>query len=304
MTPIIVVADKMENEVIAKLRTLGHVEFQPADLKAALHDADVLIVRSATTVSEELLASAPKLKIVARAGVGLDNVDRAACEKRKITVINTPNASTNAVAELAIGNLIALMRNSGRAHAALREGKWVKADCVGREIAGKTIGIVGMGRIGRAVAEKAQSLGMSVAYTDLRQAEGLHYRFVPTLAELLPQVNVISLHASAAKGAAALMGAAEFKLMKKGSYLVNAARGALVDENALLDALKSGQLAGAALDVYVKEPKKAGEPLPDGIAQLAKMDNVLLTPHIGASTHEAQARIGADLIEQLKKLLK
>lgn len=296
----IVVADKMEKEVVDQLHALGQVVFQPVHLATSLKDADVLIVRSATQVTEELLASAPKLKIVARAGVGLDNVDKAACGKRGILIINTPAASTNAVAELAIGHMISLLRKTGMAHQALCAGKWAKSECVGREIYGKTLGIAGMGRIGGAVARKAALLGMKVVYHSHHEEPDLLYPYYAALDEMLPHVDVLSLHASAQKGSPPLLGAAQFAKMKKGAYLINTARGALVDEPALLEALKSGHLAGAALDVYSKEPKKADEPLPEIISQLARLNNVLLTPHIGASTHEAQARIGEDLISQLR----
>ncbi len=309
---VIVAADKTEKGVLEKLRELGEVRYageaadKPAALKAALANADVLIVRSATTVTPELIADAKKLRIVARAGVGLDNVKLTAdfCKQKGISVINTPAASTNAVAELAIGMMICLMRKVGFAHAKLAAGAWEKNRCTGNEIAGKTLGIVGMGRIGRAVAQKAQALGMNIAYTDLKAAPELtSYRYYATLDEMLPHADVVSLHAALPSGAPALLGAAQFARMKKGAWLVNAARGALVDEHALAAALKNGPLAGAALDVYAQEPKLPGEALPATLAELAKLENVLLTPHIGASTKEAQERVGEDLVVQLKEKL-
>ncbi len=289
----IVIADAMEKEVVEKLRSLGEVECQPDDLKAALKEADVLIVRSATKVTADLIAGAPRLKIVARAGVGLDNVDRVACEGRGIRVINTPGASTAAVAELTIGLLICLLRNVGRAHAKMKRGEWDKKGCTGHEAAGKTLGLVGFGRIGRMVAEKASALGMRVIYNDPKMVAGPygHYKDIDQLVEC---ADIVSLHATTKNGGPALMDKERIGRMKRGAYLINTARGAMVDEAALADALESGHLAGAALDVYGKEPYEG---------PLREMDNVILTPHIGAGTYEAQERIGEDLIAQLRQML-
>ncbi|MFH1095671.1 MAG: hydroxyacid dehydrogenase [Candidatus Micrarchaeota archaeon] len=289
----IVIADAMEKEVVEKLRSLGEVECQPEDLKLALKEADVLIVRSATKVTADLIADAPRLKIVARAGVGLDNVDRMACEGRGIRVINTPGASTAAVAELTIGLLICLLRNVGRAHAKMKTGEWDKKGCTGHEAAGKTLGLVGFGRIGRMVAEKASALGMRVIYNDPKMVAGPygHYKDIDQLVEC---ADIVSLHATTKNGGPALMDKERIGRMKRGAYLINTARGAMVDEAALADALESGHLAGAALDVYGKEPYEG---------PLREIDNVILTPHIGAGTYEAQERIGEDLIAQLRQML-
>lgn len=287
----IVVADAMEREVIDGLEKIGQVAVGPGDLKASLADADALIVRSATKVTAELIANANKLKVVARAGVGLDNVDKAACEAKGIKVINTPGASTEAVAELAIGMMICLGRKAGFAHAKMKIGAWEKKACVGHEIGGKTLGIIGMGRIGQAVARKASALGMRIMYVDTNTVAGVPYAKVG-MDLLLADSDYITIHAS---GKDRLIGEAEIAKMKKGAYVINLARGPMVDEKALIAALKSGKLGGAALDVYEKEPYTQGE--------LLSCDNVLLTPHIGASSEEAQSRIGQDLIEQLKKLL-
>ncbi|MFA5108741.1 MAG: NAD(P)-dependent oxidoreductase [Candidatus Micrarchaeia archaeon] len=286
----IIIADNMEKEVIENLKALGEVKFQPSDLKSALSDADVLIVRSATKVTAELISSAPKLKIVARAGVGLDNVDVKACEAKKIKVINTPGASTNSVAELTICTMIGTMRKVGFLHSKMIEGKWEKKQGVGSEIFGKTLGIIGMGKIGQEVAKKASALGMNVIYF-ARSDKNFEYEFVPSLPALLSRADVISLHSSANKGDPPILGEKEFMQMKKGAYILNLARGSLIDEQALISALKSGQLAGAALDVYPTEPYEG---------ELLLLQNVLLTPHVGASTLEAQLRIGDELIEQIK----
>jgi len=228
---------------------------------------------------------------VARAGVGLDNVDKPACEAKGIKVINTPGASTEAVAELAIGMMICLGRKVGFAHAKMKNGAWEKKNCTGHEIGGKTLGVIGMGRIGQAVAKKASALGMRIMYVDTNAIAGVPYSKVD-LDNLLAVADYISIHAS---GKDKLVSENEIAKMKNGAYIVNIARGPMVDEKALVAALKSGRLGGAALDVYEKEPYTQGE--------LLSCDNVLLTPHIGAASDEAQGRIGADLVEQLKKLV-
>ncbi|VVB57393.1 Glyoxylate reductase [uncultured archaeon] len=290
----IVIADNMEPSVVEGIQALGPVVLTPANLKQELADAEVLIVRSATKVTEALLEPASKLKIVARAGVGLDNVDKAACEKKGIAVLNTPGASSNAVAEMAVGMMIALLRHFGRAHAAMKVGIWDKKACVGREISGKTLGLIGMGRIGRLVAAKAVAMGMRVIYTDPKKASDVSYPHYATVDELLPLCDIVSLHASMPAGSPAILNAERIAKMKPGSYVINTARGFLIDEAALVSALQSGQLAGAALDVYPAEPYTG---------PLLKLDNVLLTPHVAASTIEAQERIGDDLIAQLKQKL-
>ncbi len=287
----IVIADAMEKEVVEGLSKLGQVVVGPGNLKSDLVDADVLVVRSATKVTAELIADAKKLKIVARAGVGLDNVDRAACEAKGIKVINTPSASTEAVAELAIGMMICIGRKIGFAHYKMKCGAWEKKACVGHEIGGKTLGILGMGRIGQSVGRKASALGMKVLYYDKNEIAGAPGRKAD-MDDLLANSDYVAIHAS---GTDRLIGEAEISKMRNGAYLINLARGHMVDEKALVAALKSGKLAGAALDVYEKEPYTQGE--------LLSCDNVILTPHIGAASDEAQGRIGKDLVEQLKKML-
>ncbi len=288
---LIVIADEMEEAVVSEIRKLGRVLYKPADLPAALADADALIVRSATKVTKELLAGAKRLKLVARGGVGLDNVDQEACRAKGVKVVNTPGASTNAVAELALGLIICSMRNVQKAHHQMRQGKWEKKTLTGREISGKTLGIIGYGRIGSALAAKAGALGMSVlAYNPLPRHDDGNARFVE-LDELLAKSDVVSLHAAATEKDANLIGRQALAKMKPGAFLVNTARGELVDEDALYEACKSGRLAGAALDVYKSEPYKG---------KLLELENVYFTPHLGAGTKEAQERIGAELVRILK----
>ncbi len=292
----IVIADQMEDPVVKSIGGLGTVVYKPADLKGQLKDADVLIVRSATTVSRELLAGAGRLRVVARAGVGLDNVDQKACAERKVKVLNTPGASTNAVAELAIGLIIASMRNVQKANAQMKAGRWEKKALTGSEIEGRTLGIIGYGRIGAAVGKKASALGMKViAYNPPPRHEDGIAEFVDDLGDFLGRADVVSLHAALTDTTRNIMDRDSIAKMKDGAYLVNTARGEMVDEDALYDAIKSGKLAGAAIDVYRQEPYKG---------KLCELENVFMTPHLGASTKEAQERIGEELIRLLKAELK
>jgi len=292
----IVIADQMEEEVVEGIAALGQVVYKPADVKAALSDADVLIVRSATAVTRDLIAGAKRLKVVARAGVGLDNVDQAACAEKGIKVLNTPGASTNAVAELAIGLIICAMRNVQKAHHQMKGGKWEKKALIGREIEGKTLGVIGYGRIGAAVGKKAHALGMKViAFNPPPRHEDGLARFVDSLDEFLHQADVITLHAALTDGTKRMINKENIAKMKDGAFIVNTARGEMVDEDALYEAIKSGKLSGAALDVFTEEPYKG---------RLLELENVCLTPHLGASTKEAQNRIGAELVRILKDELK
>jgi len=290
----IVIADNMEKEVVAEIQKLGTVVLTPPDLKAALSDADALIVRSATKVTADLLTHAPKLKIVARAGVGLDNVDKATCEKRGIKVINTPGASSNAVAELAIGMMFAVCRKISAADNGMKGKKWLKKELTGTEIDGKTLGIVGLGRIGTMIAIKAKALGMHVLYYDPHtnsSAIGMKVN----LDELFASSDFISLHVPLIPETQGMINAASIGKMKKTAVLINTARGALIDEEALYSALSEGRLGGVALDVYSQEPYSG---------KLCELPNALLTPHIAGSTTEAQMRIGLELVAKLKEELK
>jgi D-3-phosphoglycerate dehydrogenase len=289
----IVIADRMEPEVVAEISKLGQTVVTPADLKAALADADALIVRSATKVTEEVLAAAPKLKLVARGGVGLDNVDKETCAKRGVKVVNTPGASTNAVAELALGMMLAICRKLAKADAGMKGGKWLKKELTGTEIDGKTLGIVGMGRIGTSLAMKAQALGMRVLYYDPRSS-GIALGKGVSLDELFASSDYISLHVPLTPETKGMIGEAALAKMKKNAVVINTARGGLVDEEALYNALKEGRIGGAALDVYPAEPYSG---------KLCGLSNVVLTPHIAGSTMEAQVRIGLELVEKLKQEL-
>ncbi|MFA6530499.1 MAG: hydroxyacid dehydrogenase [Candidatus Micrarchaeia archaeon] len=290
----IVIADNMEPEVVEGIRKLGTVVYKPADLKAELNDAEALIVRSATKVTADLIANAGKLKIVARAGVGLDNVDVKACEAKGIKVINTPGASSNAVAELVIGTMISMLRNFQKAHCQMKNKVWDKKNLIGNEIAGKTLGVIGFGRIGAMAAEKAHALGMKIIAYD-PHAKAVPYAKFVSLEELFANSDVITLHTVLVPETKGMINRENIAKMKNGVWIVNAARGELIDEDSIYEACKSGKVAGAALDVYWQEPYSG---------KLLELDNVCFTPHLGASTKEAQVRIGVELVEKLSVELK
>lgn len=286
----IVIADNMEPEVIAEIKKLGETVVSPANLQDALKDANVLIVRSATKVTAELLAHAPHLKIVARAGVGLDNVDASACALKHIKVINTPGASSNSVAELVLGMMFSISRRIPRADAAMKQRAWIKKELTGTEVQDKVLGIVGLGRIGSMLAVKAQGLGMRILYYDPHTQASAVGKSV-NLDELFSSSDFISLHVPLTNETKNMINATVISRMKKNAVIINTARGGLVDEDALYAALKEGKIAGAALDVYPQEPY-AGK--------LCDLPNAILTPHIAGSTKEAQVRIGQELVQKLK----
>ena len=285
----IVVADKLDEETVAEMKTKWRVVYQPADLAAELRDADALVVRSRTRVTKEMLDGAQRLRLVARAGVGLDNIDVAECERRGIRVINTPSAATVSVAELAIGLMLAVLRRVPRADAGMKRKQWLKKELQGSELFGKTVGIVGFGRIGRAVAERLKAFGARILISDPRGRTEQYWRAV-SLEELLRESDIVTLHVALTDETKGMMSRERLALMKPSAILINTSRGAVVDEDALYDALKGGRLAGAGIDVYSKEPY-------DG--RLCELENAVLTPHLGAETVEGQARVGKELIEKL-----
>ena len=290
--------DGLEASAVKALEAVGaevvtdHIE--QAELGEAVREFDVLIVRSATKVTAEVSEKAKdsKLKLVIRAGVGVDNIDIPAATANGIEVKNTPNASSNSVAELAIGHMFALARYIAIANVTMRNGEWNKKKYEGSEILGKTLGIIGMGRIGRSLAAKAEALGMTVVYTDLfGKQDSLSYEFLE-LNDLLKKSDFISLHVPYDKNQGSLIGKAQFDIMKDGVFLIDCARGKVVEEAALLEALNSGKVAGAGLDVFEEEPTKNTE--------LVNHPKVSATPHIGAATKEAQTRIGEEVVSTIK----
>jgi D-3-phosphoglycerate dehydrogenase len=258
-----------------------------AQLPRLIGEYDAVIVRSATKVNAELLASAKKLRVIGRAGDGTDNIDMEAAKERSITVVNTPHIASTSVAELAIGHLLALARNIVGGTIALREGKWQKEESMGVEVRAKTLGIVGCGSIGREVKKLALALGMNVLTVDVCVTA----EFVP-LDKMLPQADFISIHVPLTPHTRHLFSVKEFAEMKTGVFLINCSRGGIVDEDALYAAIVAGKVAGAALDVFEMEPPKNNP--------LLTLQNVIATPHVGAQTFEAQL---ATSVQIAKKVL-
>lgn len=278
------------------LEALGHqvlTEFySPEILADQVKEADCLIVRSATKVRKPIIDAAAetgRLKLIIRAGVGIDNIDHLYAEEHGIAVRNTPNASTNAMSELALAHLFAVSRFIATANVEMRQGQWNKKAYEGVELAGSKLGIVGFGRTAQYLAKKCAALGMIVSYYEvLGENKEAPYTYLP-FDQLIAQSDFISLHIPATADGQAIIGAKEIAAMKPGVRLVNCARGGLIDEGALLDALNSGQVAAAALDVFAVEPA--------GNIPLLSHPHVSVTPHIGAQTAESQNRIGEELVD-------
>ncbi len=294
----VVVADSVDVSALAAISGDSRFEIVVAtgsDLRPALRDAAALIVRSETKVGEALLQEAPHLRVVARAGVGLDNIDVEAATRHGVAVFNAPNANTLAAAELTVALILAAVRKVAAADRALREGRWDRAAFKGVELSGRTLGLVGAGRIGKEVAARCRAFGMTVLACDpyLEQCEGVE---LCSLEKVLTDADVISVHVPLNDETRHLMDANKLAMMRRGSYLVNASRGGVVDEAALVEALESGHLAGAALDVYESEPPPASSPL-------LQAPNLVLTPHLGASTVEAQVRVASEVAESIRRAL-
>ena len=297
----ILVTDGMDKTAMAQLREMGHevVEqfYEPDQLGAALRDFDAVVVRSKTKVRANHIdeAKGGKLKLIIRGGVGVDNIDVKYAEANGITVKNTPKASSQSVAELAMGHMFSCARYISIAGHTMREDKWEKkAYGKGIELQGKTLGIIGFGRIGQHLGVMAKAIGMNVvAYSTTRRPEVEAKFGIPyvTLEELLAQSDFISLHAPAAPGAP-LINADTIAKMKDGVVIINTSRGANVDEDALLAALESGKVRAAGLDVYADEPTAN--------AALYSHPMVSCTPHIGAATVEAQKRIGTEIVDIIR----
>ena len=291
MTYRVLVSDPLFEEGIRLLERKGYQvkkawDLPKSELPKIISEYDALIVRSATKVNAELLANAKNLKIIGRAGDGLDNVDTVQAMKQGITVVNTPHIASTSVAELAIGLLLALARNIVSGTITLREGKWLKEEFMGTEVNGKTLGIVGCGNIGREVKKRAMALGMDVLTVDVCVSG----EFVP-LDYMLPKADFVSIHVPLSPHTRHLISAKEFNLMKDGVMLINCSRGGVVDEEALYTALLKGKVKAAALDVFEQEPPKN--------SKLLTLDNVIATPHVGAQTVEAQLRTSIQIAEKV-----
>jgi D-3-phosphoglycerate dehydrogenase len=295
LTIKVLISDQIFEEGIKLLQEKGYQvtrawDMPKSELPKIIADYDVLIVRSATKVKGELLDNAKKLKVIGRAGEGLDNVDFERAKALGITLVNTPHVSYLSVAELTMGHLLALARGIVKGTASLKQGKWEKSNMMGTEVDGKTLGVIGCGYIGKAVERLAMALGMNV----LPVEECAHDRFVP-LAEMLPQADFITIHVPLTPRTHHMLSTREFNLMKDGVMLIDCSRGGVVDQEALYQALVSGKVAGAALDVFEEEPPKN--------IKLLTLNNVIATPHIGAQTHEAQMRASIQIAKQVIEAL-
>ncbi len=266
------------------------------ELLTIIGEYDALIVRSQTKVNAKVIAAGKKLKVIGRAGVGVDNVDLNAATARGIIVMNTPSGNTIATAELTFAMMIALTRKIPQAHASMTSGKWDRKSFEGTELYGKTLGIIGMGRIGSEVARRAIAFGMRVVAFDpflsLSRAKQMQVELIEKIPDLLPLADYITVHTPLTPETKDLLNKNTLALCKKGVRLINCARGGLINEQDLFEALQNGQVAGAALDVYEKEPPAKDFPL-------LTLPNVVLTPHLGASTAEAQESVGIEVAEQI-----
>jgi D-3-phosphoglycerate dehydrogenase len=269
------------------------------ELLKVIGEYDAIIVRGRTKVTGEVFAAAPKLKVVGRSGVGVDNIDLQSAKKHKVTVVNAPIATTRAVAELVMGMIFALARELPRADQSMKQNQWLKKEFEGIELNGKTLGIVGIGRIGSSVAKMASSLGMKIlAYDPVLSPEAIQSAGgeVSDLDELLNKSDFITIHTPLTDSTRKLINADKLAKMKDGVRIICAARGNIIDETALLSALNSGKVAGAALDVFSVEPPQDG--------QLAKHPRVIATPHIGGQTVEAQIRAANDISNEVLAALR
>lgn len=300
--PVVLVADPLPSHVLAELGEEFEVRYCTGEDRAALlgavPEADALIIRSSTRVDREVFAAAPRLRIVARAGVGLDNVDVAAATEAGVEVANAPASNVVSVAELTVGLVIASLRHIPAAAGSLREGRWQRSRFQGTELFGKTVGILGFGRVGRLVAERLAAFGTVIEYHDpyVPQETGDAYgaRAVP-LDTLMRDADVLTVHLPLTADTRGLVGARELALAKRDLLVVNTARGGIVDETALAEALKEGRIRGAAVDVFEEEPAMDCE--------LVALEGVLPTPHIGAGTREAQLRAGREAVHAVRAAL-
>ncbi|MBC7113712.1 MAG: D-2-hydroxyacid dehydrogenase [Candidatus Methanomethyliales bacterium] len=288
----VLIADEVDQECPSRLKAAGFdvkewYGISQDDLKKVISDYEILVVRSRTKVTKEIIDLGKSLKMIARVGVGLDTIDVEAAQAKGIKVINTPQMSTVAVAELTISLMLNLLRGTHKAIESMKKGLWEKKHFYGNELHGKVLGIVGFGRIGRAVAERAHAFGMKILVYDLfvdnEVLSKLGASRAGSIEALLSGSDIVTLHVTLTPETKHMINARTLSLMRRGSYLINTSRGEVVNTKDLLEAVKSGQIAGAALDVYENEPPR--EPWE---RELISLPNVIATPHIGAQTREAQ----------------
>ena len=300
----VLVSDPIDQAGIDILSQVAQVDVRtglpPEELKAIIGDYDALMIRSGTTVTAEIIEAADKLRIIGRAGVGVDNVDVPAATKRGVLVVNSPEGNTIAAAEQALALMLALSRHVPHAHASTMAGGWDRKKYVGNELYKKKLGVVGLGKIGSHVARVAKAMGMDVMaydpYVSAERAQQMQVRLLP-LPALFAEADFVSLHLPRTPDTENLVNAELLKTMKSTARIVNCARGGIIDEAALAEAVENGTIGGAALDVYAKEPLEAGSPLRQ------VKERLILTPHLGASTEEAQENVAIDVAEQIRDVL-
>jgi D-3-phosphoglycerate dehydrogenase len=299
----VLVAEKLAPEGVALLEHEHDVDVRVGmdrgEFLAALPEYDALLVRSGVKADAEAIAAGKRLVVIGRAGVGVDNIDIPAATAAGITVVNAPTGNTTAAAEHTLALLFALARHVPAADASMRAGAWDRAAFMGRELVGKTLGVIGLGKIGMAVADRARALGMHVLGYDpfvTAEAAKLHGIETAAVAEILKRADAVTVHVPKTKDTANLISSAELASMKHDAYIINVARGGVVDEAALAQALEAGTIAGAAVDVYSSEPPAHDNPL-------RSAPNIILTPHLGASTAEAQTRVAVEAAEQVREVL-
>ena len=301
MKPFIVVADGFDKDLFEDLKNTSEFEVHPSskisqdELKELLPKVNGLVIRSATKVKQDYLDLAPNLKYVIRAGAGTDNIDKASCQEVGVKVSNTPGANNNSAAEHAIALTMTVLRKTAWAHKTMSNGGWDKSKYTGNELANKKVGIVGYGQIGQIVAKRISGFEPEVFFYDpfIEKSE-LPYAKKAELEELFKECDIISIHTPLMDATKGLISRELMSMMKPGAVLINASRGGIVDEEALLDILKEGKIRGAGFDVFATEPLEENSPL-------RSLDNLVMTPHLGASTEEAQFRVGEMAVHQLKE---
>lgn len=286
-------------EILKKEHEVEQKELTPEKLLEEIESYDAILVRSKTKITKEVIERANNLKVIGRAGVGVDNIDIKTATERKIPVVYAPTGATISVAELTIGLMLSIARHLPKADKTTKEGKWLKAELEGEELYGKTIGFIGLGRIGYEVAKRVKAFGMNIIVYDPyiieEKAREVDAK-ITNLEELLKNSDFITIHVPLTKETEKMISEKEFAIMKNNAYIINCARGGVIDENALYNALLNKKIRGACLDVFEKEPPTN--------SQLLKLENIVFTPHIGASTHEGQLRAGKITVEQMLKVLR
>lgn len=302
MKPFIVTADGFDKDLFEELKNTPEFDVHPEakisqeKLMELLPKINGLVIRSASTITPDLLEKAPELKYVIRAGEGTDNIDKKACEAKGVKVSNTPGANNNSAAEHAIALLFTVLRKTAHAHKTMASGGWDKNKFVGNELWRKKVGVVGFGRIGQIFAQRISGFEPEVMFFDpfVDKSDMPHCQKAESLEDIFSKCDIISLHTPLTDQTRGLVSKELLSLMKKDAILINASRGGIVDEAALIESLKNNAIRGAGFDVYSKEPLEENSPL-------RELPNLVMTPHLGASTEEAQFRVGGMVVHQLKE---